>query len=102
MKEGFFPHNKLLGVHTMSNVQWRIFRGQSLALIEQMQKHDLPQVFKYELERIASLLNHEDELYSYPKVFTEAEPIELCLLPTSVSQQYELLLKNAKKFSVIQ
>jgi len=35
-------------------------------------------------------------------VFTEAEPIELCLLPTSVSQQYELLLKNAKKFSVIQ
>tara|TARA_B110000211_G_scaffold211564_1_gene250545 strand:+ start:7041 stop:7301 length:261 start_codon:yes stop_codon:yes gene_type:complete len=86
----------------MSNVQWRIFRGQSLALIEQMQEHNLPHAFKSELDRITSLLNHEDELYSYPKIFTEAEPVELCLLPSSVAQQYEFLLKNAKKFSVIQ
>ena len=86
----------------MSNVQWRVFRGQSLTLIEQMFKYNLPNDFVEELERIISLLNHEDEIRSYPKVFSEAVPIESFTLPSSVEQKYKLLLNNAKKFEVVQ
>lgn len=84
----------------MSNVQWRKFRLEAFALIELMRQQSISSDFENELKRIIALLDHEDEINSYPKVYLEANPIESFKLPKKVVELYSELLDKSKRFRV--
>ena len=63
-----------------------------------MREFELPAEFDLELDRIIGLLDHDDEIVSYPKVITEAPRMEFRNLPEVVHKKYQLLLKEAQRF----